>query len=507
MTADVDILLVDDRSQDLLAIEQLLGSRDYNLVRAQSGQEALRRVLERDFAVILVDVVMPVMDGFELVAIIKQRERSRHTPIIFLTAGGSDIHFIYRGYSVGAVDYLLKPLDADVLRAKVAIFVDLFRKGRQIREQADALRAAEHRERALELRAIREASEQRYRNLAEAIPEIVWTAAVDGAVMYFNRRWYEYTGQTIAAATGWGWLSAIAQTDAERCQQRWTEALAAGRGFELECRLRRRDGELSWHICRVVPELDERGQLVGWLGTYTECDALKRACDLAERAVLARDEFLSVASHELRTPLTTLQLRLQSLADDFGSDLADGTRRKLDSALRQGVRLMSVVDGVFDVSNLASGRVRLHREPLDLGELARDVIEQFSEAANLGGVSIELKCTPRTTGSWDRLRIEQIVRNLLSNAIKYAPNAPVQVSVEARDGCATLSVTDHGHGISLADQDRIFGPFERVVSAQNYGGLGLGLYVARQNAIAHGGSIHVTSAPGDGATFVLELPR
>src|SRR6185369_9706375 len=135
MPTDVDILIVDDRPDHLLAIETILSATDYNLVRAASGQEALRRILERDFAVILVDVVMPGMDGFELATTIKQRERSRYTPIIFLTAGSSDINFIYRGYSVGAVDYLMKPLDADVLRAKVAIFVDLFRKGRQIREQ------------------------------------------------------------------------------------------------------------------------------------------------------------------------------------------------------------------------------------------------------------------------------------------------------------------------------------------------------------------------------------
>src|SRR5512140_2577826 len=142
MPTDADILIVDDRPEALLAIESILGSGDYNLVRATSGFDALRRILERDFAVILVDVVMPGMDGFELATIIKQRERSRHTPIIFLTAGGADVGYIYRGYSVGAVDYLTKPLDADVLRAKVAIFVELFRKDHRIRERAEARSAA-----------------------------------------------------------------------------------------------------------------------------------------------------------------------------------------------------------------------------------------------------------------------------------------------------------------------------------------------------------------------------
>jgi PAS domain S-box-containing protein len=507
MPTDVDILIVDDRPEHLLAIENILSSTDYNLVRATSGHDALRRILERDFAVILVDVVMPGMDGFELATTIKQRERSRHTPIIFLTAGGSDISFIYRGYSVGAVDYLMKPLDADVLRAKVAIFVDLFRKDRRIREQVDALRAAERRERELELTAIRAANEQRYRNLAEAIPQIVWTALVDGAVTYFSHRWYDYTGQTSGDARGSGWMAAVAPADAEQCAMRWQGGLATRRVFELECRLQRRDGELGWHLCRAVPELDAEGRIVGWLGTFTDCDALKRACDAAEQAVNARDEFLSIASHELRTPLTTLQLRLNSLNDDLtASGVTAPVKRKLDSSLRQGSRLMTLVDSLFDVSRITSRRLTLQPERFDLTEAASELVERFSEAAALAGVTLAFHAEGAAIGAWDRLRVEQILQNLLSNAIKYAPNAPVAVTIGTREGNATIAVRDHGPGVAPADLERIFGPYERAVSTRNYGGLGLGLYIARENAAAHGGTLSVTSGPDDGATFLVELP-
>jgi PAS domain S-box-containing protein len=507
MSTDVDILIVDDRPEHLLVIETILSSNDYNLVRATSGYAALRRILAQDFAVILVDVVMPGMDGFELATTIKQRERSRHTPIIFLTAGGSDISFIYRGYSVGAVDYLMKPLDADVLRAKVAIFVDLFRKDRRIREQAEALRAAERREREHELIAIRAANEQRYRNLAEAIPQIVWTALPDGAITYFSHRWYEYTGQTFADAKGSGWMSVIAPGDAEPCATRWFGGLAAQRVFELECRLRRRDGELGWHLCRAVPELGADGRIAGWLGTFTDCDALKRACDDAERAVNARDEFLSIASHELRTPLTTLQLRLKSLHDDLtASGVGAQVKRKLDSSVRQGSRLMTLVDSLFDVSRITNRKLTLQRERFDLAGVATELVERFSEAAANAGVTLEVHAEGAAIGVWDRLRVEQILQNLLSNAIKYAPNAAVAVTIGARDGNATITVRDHGPGIAPADLERIFGLFERAVSSRNYGGLGLGLYIARENAAAHGGTISVTSHPAEGATFVVELP-
>jgi len=507
MPTDVDILIVDDRPEHLLVIETILSSNDYNLVYATSGYAALRRILAQDFAVILVDVVMPGMDGFELATTIKQRERSRHTPIIFLTAGGSDISFIYRGYSVGAVDYLMKPLDADVLRAKVAIFVDLFRKDRRIREQAEALRAAERRERELELIAIRAANEQRYRNLAEAIPQIVWTALADGAVTYFSHRWYEYTGQTFADARGSGWLAAVAPEDTEPCAIRWVGGLATQRVFELECRLRRRDGELGWHLCRAVPELGDDGRIVGWLGTFTDCDALKRACDAAENAVNVRDEFLSIASHELRTPLTTLQLRLKSLQDDLTASSAGAqVRRKLDSSVRQGSRLMTLVDSLFDVSRITNRKLTLQRERFDLVGVASELVERFSEAAANAGVTLEFHAEGAAVGVWDRLRVEQILQNLLSNAIKYAPSAPVAVTIGARDGNATITVRDHGPGVAPADLERIFGLFERAVSSRNYGGLGLGLYIARENAAAHGGTIAVTSHPADGATFVVELP-
>jgi PAS domain S-box-containing protein len=491
MLSDVAILIVDDREEHLFVLEAILSSADYKLVRATSGMQALRCVLDRDFAVILIDVVMPGMDGFELARVIKQRERSRYTPIIFLTAGESDVSVIYRGYSVGAVDYLTKPLDADVLRAKVAIFVEMFRKDRRIHEQAEALRAVERRER-----------DQRYRNLAEAIPHIVWTATPDGEMTYFNERWYDYTGQSHSDARGTGWTASV--DDSVRCAQRWRDGLATRSVFELECRLRRHDGELAWHLGRAVPELDGAG-LVGWVGTFTDIDALKRAYELAEQAIHARDDFLAIAAHELRTPLTTLRLRLAGLdADLAGAD--ERIRRKLESSLRQGVRLHGLIESLFEGSRIIGGRLTLSRERFDLAEVARELVDQFGEAAAAAGVELSFRAAGAVVGLWDRLRIEQILQNLIANALKYAPNAPVSVSVVAADRRALVEVTDSGRGVSPEDIERIFGPFERAASTRNYGGLGLGLFIARENAAAHGGAIRVRPSPGGGATFVLELP-
>jgi PAS domain S-box-containing protein len=488
MPPDVDILIVDDRPENLLSIEAVLGEEQYRFARANSGPEALLRILEREFAVILIDVLMPGMDGFEVAELIKRRERSRHIPIIFLSAEAADRTFVYRGYSVGAVEYLAKPLDPDVLRAKVAIFAELFRKDQRIREQAEALRLA---------------NEQRYRNLAEAVPQIVWTADAGGQITYFNARWYEYTGQSVQQARGLGWHAALDRADVNSVAQAWQAGLDHRDVFELECRLQRRDGAIRWHLCRAVPELGD-GHIVAWLGTFTDCDELKRGRQAAEDAVRAREELLSVASHELRTPLTTLQLRLESLKQELG---AGSGARKLEACLRQGRRLATLVDSVFDFSRITSGRFELHPVRFDLAEAARDASERLADLAAGAGATVRVDAEAAVEGCWDRVRIEQVIENLVGNAIKYAAKAPVVVSVGTRGTSAVVAVSDRGPGIPEADRSRIFDAFERGGSSVSTGGLGLGLYIARAYVTAHQGTISVTSAPEAGTTFTVELPR
>jgi PAS domain S-box-containing protein len=173
---DVDVLLVDDRQENLLALEAILDPLGLNLIRAQSGEEALREVLRRDLAVILLDVQMPGMNGFETAKVIKSRERSRHVPIIFLTAISKEEQYVFEGYSVGAVDYLSKPFHPDVLRSKVSVFVDLHQKGRQLREQEQRLRLHERREIELQHRVRLSESEARMAEVVES--------AIDAIIMF-----------------------------------------------------------------------------------------------------------------------------------------------------------------------------------------------------------------------------------------------------------------------------------------------------------------------------------
>jgi PAS domain S-box-containing protein len=274
----VKILLVDDRPENLLALEAILEGHGYDLVRATSGEAALKQVLRNDFAVILLDVQMPGMNGFETAELIKSREKSRHVPIIFLTAISKDDAYVFAGYAAGAVDYLFKPFNPDILRSKVAVLVELWEKTQQVSRQAELLRQAEQREREREMAEIKQASSLRYRNLVEAIPQIVWTADPEGHFSRFNERWFEYTGLSEEDTVAGGWLGVLHPDERERDLAIWEGAIASQQPLAVESRMRRAiDGAYRWHLIRAVPEYGPQGQILGWIGTCTDIDDRIRA--------------------------------------------------------------------------------------------------------------------------------------------------------------------------------------------------------------------------------------
>jgi PAS domain S-box-containing protein len=264
------LLLVDDRPENLLALEAILEPLGHEVVGAASGEEALRILLQRDdFAVILLDVQMPGMDGFEVAEVIKERERTRTIPIVFLTALSKEERHVFRGYEIGAVDYVFKPFDREILRAKVGVFVELWEKNVRIREQAEQLAQQE-------LADLRRTSEERYRQLADAMPQIVWTSNPDGETTYFNRRWFEYTGMTEEETGRHAWSSAAHPNDLPAVVARREQTLADGSVFEVEYRFRAGDGTYRWHLGRAIPIRDDDGAIDFWIGTATDIDDRKR---------------------------------------------------------------------------------------------------------------------------------------------------------------------------------------------------------------------------------------
>ncbi len=225
----------------------------------------------------------------------------------------------------------------------------------------------------------------------------------------------------------------------------------------------------------------------------------------AQRAVRIRDDFLVVASHELRTPVTTLGLSLAGLERAASATDYAAARTWARRAARQGERLNRLVMDLLDVSRVQADRVELDRGAVELGELVHHVLDRLEPERARAASPVSVATTP-VTGRWDRARLERVVASLLSNALKFGAGKPVEIVVFGVGGRATLVVQDHGIGVDLAEQARIFDRFERAVSTRNYGGLGLGLYISRRIVEAHGGTLRVASEPGGGATFTVELP-
>ncbi|MFN7131767.1 MAG: ATP-binding protein, partial [Myxococcales bacterium] len=282
----------------------------------------------------------------------------------------------------------------------------------------------------------------------------------------------------------------------------------------------------------IVVPLATRGRTLGALtfivghgrAAYTEADlafsqelasraanAVDNALlyDAAQQAIRVRDDFLSIASHELRTPLTPLTLHLQDLRRRMhrGWQLPAPLPARVDAMYRQVLRLQRMVTSLLDISKLTSGQLHLEPEELDLAALAREVVERFAQQETSAGAPLHLEVPERLIGVWDALRLDQVLSNLIGNALKFGERRPVDVRIRGGDAEVLIEVRDRGIGIAPADQSRIFEQFERAVATRHYSGFGLGLWITRQIVEAMGGHIGVESAPGEGSTFRVVLPR
>ena len=530
-----NILLVDDHPENLIALEAILDRLGQNLVKATSGQEALRCLLHQDFAAILLDVQMPGMDGFETATLIRQRERSRNTPIIFLTAFSTSDPFVFKGYEIGAVDYLLKPLDAGVLTSKVSVFVELFKKTMEVQRQAAELVA---------INGKLKQSEERFRSLSACAPLGIFSLDTSGRCTYTNLNCEAICGFTIGESWETAWAKCIHAEDRDRVFANWSSCTQNDQTYIDEFRIYAPDGGLRWVQVATSTMLSPQRQLLGHVGTIEDITERKLAEVVreqmireqaaraeAEAANRMKDEFLAIVSHELRTPLNSIlgwsQLLLTRKFDQ------SSTLRALETIARNARSQAQLIEDLLDISKIIRGKLRLCMQPVNAIELIKIVLETVRPQAE--AKAIELKTLLDENAQMvcgDPERLQQIIWNLLSNAIKFTPNqgkVEIRLSVEGSmpevsgdledsslvpqtsnpGSFACIQVIDNGICIAPDFLPYVFDRFRQADSSstRSYGGLGLGLTIVSHLVELHGGKIDACSeGEGKGATFTVKIP-
>lgn len=518
-TDKVNILIVDDRPDKLLALEACLESLGQDIVRAHSGDEALKWLLKRDFAVILLDVSMPGMDGFETASIIRQRPKTEHVPIIFVTSMSDSEKHIFKGYSLGAVDYILSPIVPEVLRTKVSVFVDLYKKAEQIRRQGEQLRQLQEAEHQRKLAAVEDRLEvetKRNRFFTLAL-DLLAIADFDGRFLQINPTWEKTLGfsdQEIKAKSGLDFV----HPDDRAAMAEQLELLRQGHmTIYHEGRYRCKDGSWRWLGWTAAPFVSERLIYIFArdITTRKEYEAAIEQLngqleDRVQQLTEANSEleaFTYTISHDLRSPLRSMQGFAQALVEDCSAELSDTGKSYTRRIMTSSQYMDTLLQDLLKYSRLSRGE--MDRAELDLEALLNEVIESLNREIHDKNAAIEVRSPLLPV--WGNLSaVKQVIANLLTNALKFVPadRVPhVRVYTERAGENVRMWVEDNGIGIAPEHQEKIFGLFERLHNGATYPGTGVGLAIVRKAVERMGGRVGLLSKSGEGSRFWLELPR
>jgi two-component system, sensor histidine kinase and response regulator len=497
----VPVLVVDDNAAKRLALKAVLLPLGYSIVEADSGRAALRCVMEQDFAVILLDVRMPIMGGFETANLIRLRRQSEMTPIIFITALKAD-ELVADRYAEGAADFMFAPVQPDELRAKVSFFANLFIKAEHLAARARTVQA----------------SADQLRLLTDAAPVGIFQTDAQNRYLYTNPRWTEITGVSAAAALGRQWDTIMS------AEQR--SVLAAdliGRAVfprELAHRFEVAVPHAPPRVVLVTSKsmLHLNGSIAGWVGTLADVTAeagaeaaMSAARDKATEASRLKSDFLANMSHEIRTPMNGVIGMTDLLLE---TELGAVQRDYAQTVRNSGEALLTIIDDILDYSKVEAGKLEIEHIDFDVASVVNDVVHLLAgqaQAKELELVAVIDAAVP-VGMSGDPGRLRQVLTNLIGNAIKFTKVGEVVVRVSVVPGSdgqdvVRFEVTDTGDGIAPEKVDVIFAPFVQAdtSTSRRYGGTGLGLAISSQLVMLMGGDIDVSSELGAGSSFSFTL--
>ena len=503
----IKILLVDDTPENLISLEAALENLG-EVVLAHSGKDALRHLLEDDFAAILLDVKMPEMDGFQTAELIRSRKRTRHTPILFLTAYRSDEQLI-RGYDLGAVDFLFKPIVPEILRSKVGVFVELSRNTMLAQQQAAVLRKAE----------------LKFRSLLAAAPDAMIISSEEGTINLINAQVEsmfgfqrsELVGQSLQLIVP-DWTAPVhpaSRASAPNAELVLKESIAFrkdGTAFPVEISVSPLQTEEGLFIISAIRDISERKRAedeIRELNTSLELRVVERTHELRQSNEALRqsnedlNQFAYAASHDLQEPLRMVALYSEILRQKYDGQLDSEADSFISSIITGARRMEMLLKDLLAYSQVGSAAGP--SQEVDCNIIMQEVLLNLNAAITENQAEI----------TWDKLpviqahpiRIVQLFQNLVGNAIKYRRDEPPRIHASAeRDGDRWLFVVqDNGIGIKPEYAKQVFGVFKRL-HGRDYPGTGIGLAICQRIVERYDGRIWVDSEPGVGSRFCFWLP-
>jgi PAS domain S-box-containing protein len=505
----VNILMVDDQSAKLLSYEAILEELNENLIKASSAKEALDHLLRSDVGVVLMDVSMPDMDGFELADMIRQHPRFQNTAIIFISAVHLTTLDRLHGYARGAVDYISVPFDPELLRAKVAVFSELHRRTCQLEtlnrelEQRVSERTSELEIRTISLKALNEELLLRNQQLDAIVataPDIIFSSERGGDRDYISDRFYEYTGAAPGSAIGHGWLAYVHPEDVVEIQRQWRHCVENGNRYESEYRLRGRSGEYRWFRARAIPVRDSAGSIAKWCGTCADIHdqrlletSFRENAAYLEKTVQERTDALRRLSGRLMTLQEEERRRIaRELHDSVGQELA-AAKMNLDRVLLADDEQSPITVEAVESLQRAIQQVRtishlLYPPLLDEVGLTSAVRWYLEGLTARSGIQISFQFTPK---AFPRLTREletaafRIIQEAMTNLYRHSEATEGTVSLEYLDQSILVRILDNGTGLG------------REILQMEASALGVGLGGMKQRVEELGGTLRLSDAqPG-----------